>query len=210
MNKKIQIVVAAALVLMLGLGFATVWGQAGGGGGAAPAGSKVAVVDLDRVISSLKEKGKLDADLAEMQRELTTENQERSAKIEQMRQDLSMISGTQAKAAKQAELEQAVFEQQAWAQFQQQKLQRMPLINVQYLYRKMNSVVGEIAGGGGYDIALLSGPDMPEDLSNQQMVQQVIAMRKVLWHSDRVDITAAVITRMNNDFDAGRGGGGGE
>ncbi len=200
MSHPTRILIAAALVLLAGLGVVTVWGQAvGPATPPAATAARVAVVDLDRVIASLKEKQKLDADLADEQRKLTGENEERTKRIKDMQEDLSILSGD-AKAAKQAELEQALFEHQAWGQYQQQRFGRMALINVQYLYRKMNSVVGEYAQANGYDLAVVSGPDIPDDVSNQQLLQQIIGTRRVLWHSDRIDITDQVITRMNNAF----------
>ena len=97
-----------------------------------------AVVDVQLVFESLKEKMQIEADLKTRLEELNRNEQDRKRDLEELKSDLDILAPeTPAYNEKQARLEQSAIELQAWRTFQTQKLNKERGVQVERLYRKM-------------------------------------------------------------------------
>lgn len=160
-----------------------------------------AVVNVQQIFESLKEKTEVEGDLKREVEALNEQEQERRKEIQALQSDLEILApGTPAFSEKQAQLEQKSIELQAWRGFQNQKLNRERGIQIEVLYRRMVDAIGRVAESGGYDLVLFKEAAVNFRGAKPEALNALIQVRKVLWASDDLDITDDVIQLMNNEF----------
>ena len=166
--------------------------------------SAVATVNVQEVFNNLKEKTSLEAQMQSRTETLQQQEQQRRKAIEQLRQDLQVLApGSDAYQKKEQELQQKAIDLQVWTKFKQQQVRMERGLQVEGLYRRTLSSVKKIAQENGYDIVLFDEQSPDFDYENSQQLLTLIQMRKVLYASDKVNITDQVIQRMNNEYEAG-------
>lgn len=190
--KKPTLIVALCGALVLGL-YVTAGGQAGGAGP-----TKVAVVNLQQVIN----KAKLQADnrAANQKRaeELKAEQKKRQEHIVQLQNEIDPLApGGDAWRTKRDQIQQKTLELRVWAEMQEQNTQLEQARQFAVIYQAATEAAAAVAKSAGYDIVLQTG-ELPDLLRlNIQQLQTVVQTRKVIYASDRVDITQAVLDRIN-------------
>lgn len=178
-------------------------GLAGAGAALSAEPTAVAVVNMERVFDSLEEKDQLEANLRSRQQQLGQEEAERRQRIQQLSEDLEMLApGTDAYRQKEAELREAAMEFRLWAEMEEQQLNIDRGVHLESLYRRTVDAVGEIADEAGYDLVLYREGSPELRGSDPSEIQTQIALRKVLYASDAVDLTDRVVQWMNNEFEA--------
>ncbi len=199
MHRRSTLIVTAFAAAVL-----LVWAGAFAQNQAPAKATAVAVVDIDLVFNQLKQRQSIEADLRTQGDALQAEERERKTKIADLQGGLDLLPpGSDAYNKKQEELQMKVLELQVWAQFQQQKMARERALRVESLYKKAMDTIGKIATQSGYDLVLFKDPAPTFEGANMQQINAQLTLRKVLWSNTAIDITDAVITRMNNDFGAG-------
>lgn len=189
-----------AVVLVAGLGL-TGWFGANARELMAGRPSSVAVVDVNLVFESLKERTQVQADLESQLEQLNQDAQDQKRKLEELKSDLDILApDTPAYNEKQAKLEQSAIELQAWQTFQTQKLQRERGIQIERLYRKMIDAVGRISQQNGYDLVLFKEKPVDFRGTKPEALHAAIQSRKVLWSSEELDLTDQTIQLVNNEF----------
>lgn len=165
----------------------------------------VAVVDVQRAFDSLKEKSQIEADLQTQADKVKQEDQERTTKIKELQQDLSILQpGTAAYEKKQEEFERAALDRQVWLNFQQQKLNRERAVRIENIYKKMLNAIGRTATQNGYQIVLFKEPPVQfSNVTKPEQISALIQVRKVLWSADELDLTDQVIQKLDNEFVSG-------
>jgi Skp family chaperone for outer membrane proteins len=157
----------------------------------------VAVVDLKALLENLDERTEREADVTRERERLQQEAEQRRQEIQQLRNDLDVLKpGTE----KQAQLQKTAIELNVWTQYQQQKVNRETGLMIEDLYRKCLDAIGRTADDLGYDAVLFKEGSPDFNYENPQQLSTQIQVRKLLWSSDEVDITAAVAQRMNNAY----------
>lgn len=189
--------VALIGALTLGL-YVTAGGQAGGQ--ATP--TSVAVVNLQEVINQCSQQAAFRADNQAKAQSLQAEQQNRQQQIAAITTALDPLQPrSDAWNKKREELQQKTLEMQVWVQMQEQNNQLEQARQFAEIYVAANEAAASIAQSAGYDI-VLQGGDLPDLLRlNIQQLQTVVQTRKVLYSSDQVDITNAVLQRVNAEFD---------
>ncbi len=162
----------------------------------------VAVVELDRLFNSLKQKAAFEAEQTAIQTELLDAHKEKENAVKVLGSDLEMLTpGTQDFIDKQREAELAVIELQIWSRFQEQQATRNAALEYEKLYREILDAVARIAEETGYELVLYKDGEPNFRYENFQQLIALMANRKVLYAADTIDITDEVIRRMNNEFD---------
>ncbi len=165
--------------------------------------TSVAVVDLERVFESSKEKLKFDQDQRTAREQLQKQAETKQKAASTMKSELDTLApGTPAYTQKQQELELAAVEFQAWSQYEQVKVNREAAVRIEGLYRKSIDAIDRMAQEMGYDLVLYREAQTKFQYENIQQLLQQIGFRKVLYATDGIDITDQVIQRMNNEFEA--------
>ncbi|MEO0587765.1 MAG: OmpH family outer membrane protein [Planctomycetota bacterium] len=198
--KAPHLAILAAVVLVMSVGISAVRGQSG----AAPQTS-IAVVDVEAVFGGLKSLTAFEAEQSAEGAALNRELEIRSAAARAMQSDLELLTpGTEAHADKENELRLAALELRVWQQFEQERLARESIVELERTYRDIADTINRIATERGIDAVLFDQPLDELVAENRQQLLAQIADRKLLFASERIDLTDAVIRRMNNDFDAAR------
>ncbi len=162
----------------------------------------VAVVNWERISTELKEKQAIEADIQSTIEKFNEQQEKRKDDIEGLKADLDLYQPDNPNFSKtQQELEKKVIEYRAWSEYQQKKLNDERIIQIENLYRRIVDAASRVASDNGYDIVLQKESEpVFKDVNAQQVLQQ-IAMRKVLWANDSIDLTDQVIQRMNNEYE---------
>ena len=68
------------------------------------------------------------------------------------------------------------------------------------MYRKLIDAMGKVATENGYDMVIFKEKEIPFNKLKPEALSTYIAMRKVLWVRNDLDITDQVVQRMNNEW----------
>lgn len=161
----------------------------------------VATVDLERLFENLNERAAEDARLQAMATNIEQEAEKRRNKIRGLDEELKIHPAGSEKAQQiQDELAMESIQYQAWIEFQRQSLEREKGLVMMKIYRSIKRSVQEMSEANGYDIVLLN--DSLKDLQRgpEQGVVQQISARRMLYTNPTLDITNALLARMNNAF----------
>lgn len=159
------------------------------------------VVNVAKVYNSLKERDEIDADLSSQRRAFQEEDDARQETLKALQDDLKILPPEgDAFDAKKRELEYKVIELQAWRQFKQRQLEQEAALQKERLYRQITSAIGDVARLDNYDMIFYKEADIDFSGANAKQLDALIALRKVLWAKDDLDITDRVVQKMNNDF----------
>ncbi len=188
---RIQTSIPLLVVVLMGLGESALAGRT----------TSVAVCDVQVTFASLKEKAQIEADIQTQKQRLQQEKQKREQEIRQLQSDLEILSpDTPAYDQKQQELEQKSIRFQAWAAFQNKKLNRVRALQVEKIYKHMIDAIGRVAQENGYDLVLYKEGAVKFRGAKPEQLSGLIQIRKVLWSAEDLEITELVVTTMNNEF----------
>lgn len=163
--------------------------------------SATAVVDLKRVYDSLREKITVESELKTREQVFEAEREKRETKVKDLQETLKGVAlGTPEYIKVQDQLEQALGAHRIWITIEAGKINRDRANWIKKIYTKMMDSIDQVASVKGYDLVLFKIPpiDFAEVAAGE--VAGKIATRKVLWSVDELDLTDAVIQRMNTAF----------
>ncbi len=161
----------------------------------------VAVLNLQDVLGQLNENNAFQADITAKNGQIQAELTRRQNAVQQMQNDLELLDAdSDAYKQKEDQIFDALIELRTWQSIQEQRNileQRTHLAN---LYRKIVQAGAAIAEQRGFDLVLLDTQVPDLDRLNPEQLLNAIATRKVLYHTDEVEITRGVIERMNTEW----------
>jgi Skp family chaperone for outer membrane proteins len=163
----------------------------------------IALVDIPKVYNTLAERKQVDADRGAAITRIQAAHDKSVEEIKQLQKDMELYKrDSKAFKEKQAELEQRVILIQAVAEFQKRKLAAEKAIQYKRLYDKIIDAVGKYSQANGYDLTLFNdtGISPRAKNSNVEQIDAMIALRKVLWYRQGLDITEEIVNQMNNAF----------
>lgn len=164
----------------------------------------VAVVHLEQLLGNLRAINTLRAEINQGRERLQAMIERRQNELRAMENQLNLLTpGTQEWSEKAIELEEQSMRLQTEQSYEQVQLARHELRTMERIYRQVLSNVRAVADERNIDLVLMREgdfrlPTAPPGAEQQlaQQLQQQIAMRKVLFASDRLDITNAVKDQM--------------
>ena len=163
-----------------------------------------ASVDLRNLYESLKEKQQIDAELATVRTQLTTERDDRQKTISQLQQDMDMlVPGTPPYADALENYERSALDYQLWAAYEQNKLRRENSVRIEKLTTNAEAAIEAVAEAQGVDLVFYKQQSLRLG-TNQQGQVQAANINLVAWAKSTVDITDQVAQYMNNAFDNSR------
>jgi Skp family chaperone for outer membrane proteins len=163
---------------------------------------KVAVIDIEKTFNTLEERSQIQADLAVMVDKFSQESNVMNQEIKDLEEDLRVLdSNSPSFKVKEETLSKKAFEKQAWMTWRQNFMQREQKLKQLDLYKKINTATAELAKENGYDLVLFKEPPI-ENMArlNPQEQQDAMASRKLIFFAPDLEITDAVVTRMNNEY----------
>ncbi|MEM8782005.1 MAG: OmpH family outer membrane protein [Planctomycetota bacterium] len=166
----------------------------------------VATVDLNAVITQSKGSAAQEQVRAGREAQRQEEGTALNERVQKLRADLDLLApGSQARLDKEKELRELAVEAQVWQQVAQAEEQASRSREFLQLYEAANDAVAAVARDRGVDVVLTAGqlPDLAQlARADAQQIAAILQNRKVLFNSETVDITQAVLARMNANFDA--------
>lgn len=167
--------------------------------------SRVAVVNIEEVLNGLDylklEQAKLQTKAGERQKELTALANE----LDELQKKLDLLPLEDKKRREQAG---ALVEKSATAQAKTNAYQQIINIEKGDLFKDAHQMVAEAcadyAQKNGFDLVIVDDRAIKFDSNmSSDQVSMVIAQKRVMYAADAIDITKAILTKMNNEFAAG-------
>jgi len=172
---------------------------------APPEPARIATINIEDVFNALNERSAADAELLELSNELEAERVQLREEIELLKEDLQNVlqPGTPAYEESQEALVWKTAQLRAFVDFAQRKLDREQSKLLRRIYENMKRVIGELSDDEGYDVVFVddSVVELPADVTEAEMMRQISA-RRMLFSSPVIDISEALIERMNAEFSA--------
>ncbi len=163
----------------------------------------IAVINVANASEQYKKTTQLEQQFDQMR---TAFNEARLAKEEEIKR-LNQALETQFKPgsadykARQRELFVLQAEYETFMKDEGEKLQTSVTKSLRTIYDDITQMVGKVAKERNLDLVLPIEP-MPEALpEDPQQLRQQIMFQKVIYASDRIDVTAEVVSRLNQEFE---------
>ncbi len=174
-------------------------------GAAAAADPNIAVIDVARVFEDYDMTRDLETVFDQARQALSDEADSRRGNIDQMRRGLAAFDPeSDDYKRREQELIRAEAEFQVWSNIKERQLKADHKKWLLQIYRDTQSTVAAIATDRSIDL-VLTFDKLTEDAPDSTALRQQILLQKVIYHSDRMDITDDVLKKLNDAYKA-RGG----
>lgn len=168
--------------------------------------AKVASVDIERIFVQLDEQRSIEADIKKLGESMVAEKDRLSRELQDLNAELeSYKAGTAPYNETLKKVEAAIGAMSAQDQFGQLKVEAERATAMRTLYGRVKEATAAVAKDGGIDYVLINDSLPPIEPAGFVATKQQMAMRRVLFANQGMDMTDAVIARANADFKA-RGG----
>lgn len=193
--RVLPIGIVAGIVSMLAVSQAA-RAQAGGPG---TGGTKVVVIDVVRVFNDYQLQKDLSSELQQVQGQLQSEAKLRQERVDSVQAAVQAIDPQDPTYRDRVtELLRMQAENKVWFDTTQAAVTRELALWSNNIYQDVVIIVGELARERGYDLVLYR--DEYEPGADPEQVKERIRRRKVVWHSPTVDISDAVLQRLNSKY----------
>jgi Skp family chaperone for outer membrane proteins len=167
-------------------------------------GVKVAVLNLPVVSERYQRTHDLEGQFEVVRQRVNQQRSEMREKIDRMGRSLQeeLKPGSDAFRSRQREIAVAEAELRWFEDSEGQKVEQGLAQSLQLIYSDIIVIVAEIAKEKNLDIVVASD-EIPEAVPDSAaQVRQHILLQKVVYWTPRVDITDAVVARLNASYDA--------
>lgn len=197
---------ALALAVLCAVGLAQ--GQGQPASDAAPAAStasptRAGVIDLIRIFNECQQILDLNDQIKKKTDDYGKEAAERRKRIEDKQTALNAFKpGTQDYEARRTELVRANIDANVWLKVAEQEIEQDRYTWTIKVYEKACDTAAAVAKERGMDLVLQRTAFRPDEIQEQsvQAIRRIIQDRVVVYNSNDLDITEAVIARMNADY----------
>ncbi|HET6249946.1 MAG TPA: OmpH family outer membrane protein [Tepidisphaeraceae bacterium] len=172
--------------------------------------TKVAIVNPSRVFAEIRETKSLRDKLEMKRKQLSAEEMEKRAAIENMIKDRDANYNPKHPKYQEicAQIDTAKADFQAWGMKTKAQVEREQKMMVKNLYDKIEAATGQVAQQKGIDLVIADGrQDIPnlEDVPSEDL-RRLLNTRAVVYSTKSVDLTETVIAVLDQQFAAGGGG----
>lgn len=164
--------------------------------------TRVAVVNIPVVSERYQKTSDLEAQFEQVRQKLTKHREDLRNRIDTLQRSLKeeLKPGSDAFRDRTKELAMLQAELQWFVDSEGQRVEKGLGASLKEIYLDIKTAAGQVAEERGIDIVLASDqlPDAEPDSSAQ--VRQQILLQKVVYWNPRVDITDAVVARLNENY----------
>ncbi len=178
-------------------------GQAQQGQGQSPP-LKIATASASRIFLGMKEMRDVQAKFKQDLGDLDTQSRSRQQKVQDLRGQLELIKpdAPQYEEASRAYM-QAASEHKAWLEFNQGITSRNEKVQMKMLFDKITATIAELAKERNIDLVISEQPPFNIDRMSVQDLVQAMGQREVLYQNASLDLTADVIAKLDERYNAG-------
>lgn len=204
MLKTTKLVVPAALIMCVLAGLMLALGTRQTGQPVS-----VAVVDVVKVFMNLEERAAVEKELLERQAEMAAKLKAMEEKLKQLTKDIGIMGEGPERKAAVLERARLIIDARNEKDFGEQVYALDEGDEVRKMYNNIDAAVEEIAKQRGFHIVFSNDEQItiPEGLTKKE-IERGASIKKMLFVDPGLDITADVITFMNNKFKANLPAGG--
>jgi len=161
------------------------------------AAAVVATIDLERVIESLDSMTSANEELARTAELYQTEIEQRRESLELLQEEIDLLVGTQ-RDQKLAEAEVLADDLRVYTRFAELKLEEQRVVVLRRIYEDVREAAARLSQANGWDLVLVNDAlvDLPPVTGQQELMRQISA-RRVIYGDTRIDVTDALIQKMN-------------
>ena len=166
-------------------------------------GSRAAVLDIVRIFEECVRIKDLNEEMRKNMEDFRTEvNQRREAIADQKLRLGAYRVGTEEYEKQRRELLRMNIELRNWAEITESDLERQRFDWTRIIYEQAAGASERIARDRGYDLVMLRTAFKPDDIAEQsvQGLRLAIQQRNVVFHAPGIDITDAVLERMDSEY----------
>ena len=199
-SRSIAGLVAAGAV---GAAVAVASQQAGAGQRMAPAPTRVATVDLVKVIERLDERAEWEVQISSIGKKVQEEFAAKRKALEEMARQLESASEAERPGIRdRLAFEQLQFEQ--WERIKKVEIDRERALMWQSMYRNVRAESQKLADAEGWDVIMVNDGVNEIQLQRdsktplEQQAQEQIVRRRILFAGKSTDVTDQLVVRMNN------------
>ena len=168
--------------------------------------SRVASVDVERIFTALDEQKSIEAAIKTLGEKMVGEKDRMSRELQDLNAELeSYKPGTPPYNDTLKKVEGAIGTMCAQDQFGQLKVEAERASGMRSLYIKVREAAAAVAKEGKIDYVIINDSIPPIEPAGFTATRQQLAMRRILFADNELDITDAVIARANAEFKS-RGG----
>ncbi len=162
--------------------------------------TQIAVCDVVTVFNNYIRTEDMTAEMAQRQRRLQELNAERAKRAETLETELQNLRpGSEEHTLRTEELWQLQLEQEGWQKAQMGVLLKWHHKATEEMYKQIVDMVKVVAQELDLDLVLLQHSQVIQTASTEELLAQ-ISRRTVLYSSAKVDITAKVLARINEQY----------
>lgn len=167
----------------------------------------IATVDLERIFNNIDEREAADESLTQIANELQADIDARTAALEEMNEELEIYTpGTEEYQQVEAKLTMDSHELRAFVEWGHRRLEVKKASSLRRLYSSIKQSVEREAKENGYDVVFVNDSLQPVTPSDEAETRRQITARRMLYSNPQLDITQDIVSRMNREFSAARGG----
>lgn len=196
--KRLLVPVAAILVAASSASLAWTAGRA------APPQPVIAVVDVSKVFNGLNERAvridELNKSGEELNTQLTKEMADLEARLKAEKAAYDILPDGAGKKAKRDELRRLALQFEIEPRLAKTTLDEIEADMMRSLYLKIDAAATTLAKANGYTIVLSSDEAAAVPTQNISDITRVMTTKRMLYIDPAHDITADLITFMNNEF----------
>jgi Skp family chaperone for outer membrane proteins len=165
-------------------------------------GGNIACLDVVKIFNEYQRQKDLTEEMRGEQGKMQSEADERRRRIDSLQATLDAMSPDDPLYAKKTrEMLQLQIDYKNWADLLQADMAREIGVWTKRVYRELLGAAEEIAQREGYDVVLYMSP--PELLGFEpDAIKEQVRLRKVVWANPTMDITQAVLDKLNADYRA--------
>lgn len=163
----------------------------------------VAVLDIVRIFEECLRIKDLNEEMRKKMEDYRTEvNQRREAIADQKLRLGAFRVGTEEYEKQRRELLRMNIESRSWAEINEADLERQRFDWTRIIYEQAVEAAEHIARDRGYDIVMMRSDFKPDEIAEQsvQALRLAIQQRNVVYHVPDIDITNAVLERMDSEY----------
>jgi Skp family chaperone for outer membrane proteins len=166
-------------------------------------GIRIAVASTGKIFTGVKERTDIKARLDQQGRDLQGQEASKRQKLKDMQSELELIKPDAPQYEEKIDaLTQATAEFKVWGESNQAKAARFEKQQTKMLFDKITVAIAEIAKEKGIDLVIAEPPTVNLDRMSSAELMQLMVQRQVLFANAGLDITADVIARMDQQYNA--------
>lgn len=189
---KLRMVLACGLLLP---------GVAWGADDEGDSGPRIGVVKIAQVFEGYRMTRDLEDRFDARRRAIGDEAESRRKAMDNRRAALEAFDpASRDYAERREELRRSAFEYKVWLEMEEQRLKEEHMAWLRMIYEDVCGAVAEAAQARGIDL-VLTCDDLSEDVPDSVALRQEILLKKVLYFSERIDLTESVLRRLNESYE---------